>query len=165
MNVQELVINLKVISSIGVNQKLNTKNIILNVEPLSVIPEFARRWLRQDNREETIRRITEVVDQSIKYFNEHGNNNVNNKNMITNMQTSVYYDCDESNGQQVSSRMKSRSESNEMQIVNMTKYLIDSKKGLDNLKKTYSSCMMTVAKIDWVIDKINDTLKERVMEV
>ena len=42
MNVQELVINLKVISTVGVNQKLNTKNIILNVEPLSIIPEFAQ---------------------------------------------------------------------------------------------------------------------------
>ena len=34
MNVQELVINLKVISSLGVNQKLITKEVILNIERL-----------------------------------------------------------------------------------------------------------------------------------
>ena len=181
MNVQELVINLKVISTVGVNQKLNTKNIILNVEPLSIIPEFARRWIRQDNREETIKRITEIVDESINYFNKHfpsvsqresyarlsktpSDENIDNEITNEDLQKSVYFDC-AAPPTQTSSRMRSSSKIHDSNIVNITKYLIDSKNGLDNLKKTYSSCMMTVAKIDWIIDKINDALKVHVMEV
>ena len=157
MNIQELVINLKVIASLGVNQKLITKEIILNVEPLSIFPEFARRWLRQDNREETIRKITYIVDESIKYAQqqhekkEKKNNNNNNN--------TKFHDCgsDKSNDSDDMSTVSIRTESDEN--IDILKYLVLSKKGLENLKKTYSPCIKTVAKIDWIIDKINDSEK------
>ena len=157
MNIQELVINLKVIASLGVNQKLITKEIILNVEPLSIFPEFARRWLRQDNREETIRKITYIVDESIKYAQQQHEkkekqNNSNNNN-------TKFHDCgsDKSNDSDDMSTVSIRTESDEN--IDILKYLVLSKKGLENLKKTYSPCIKTVAKIDWIIDKINDSEK------
>lgn len=154
MNVQELVINLKVISSLGVNQKLITKEVILNVEPLSIFPEFARRWLRQDNREETIKKITYIVDESIKYANQNYEKKKKESKKIE------FHDCvcDNSNDSACSDDMTTlslRSESNEN--IDILRYLVLSKKGLENLKKTYSPCVKTVAKIDWIIDKINDT--------
>tara|TARA_B100000963_G_scaffold5656_1_gene4282 strand:- start:225 stop:680 length:456 start_codon:yes stop_codon:yes gene_type:complete len=142
MNVQELVINLKVISSLGINQKLITKDIILNVEPLSIIPEFARRWLRQDNREESIKKIDNVVDQSIEYLKKSSDQNKKNTN--TELDSTVFYDC---------TNTPKTSQSNN---INLIHYLIESKKGLDNLKKTYSPCIQTVSKIDWIIDKIDN---------
>ena len=153
MNIQELVINLKVIASLGVNQKLITKEIILNVEPLSIFPEFARRWLRQDNREETIRKITYIVDESIKYAQQHEKKEKQNSN------NTKFHDCgsDKSNDSDDMSTVSIRTESDEN--IDILKYLILSKKGLENLKKTYSPCIKTVAKIDWIIDKINDSEK------
>ena len=151
MNIQKLVINLKVISSLGVNQKLITKEVILNVEPLSIFPEFARRWLRQDNREETIRKITYIVDESIKYAQQHEKKEKQNSN------NTKFHDCgsDKSNDSDDMSTVSIRTESDEN--IDILKYLVLSKKGLENLKKTYSPCIKTVAKIDWIIDKINDT--------
>ena len=153
MNIQELVINLKVIASLGVNQKLITKEIILNVEPLSIFPEFARRWLRQDNREETIRKITYIVDESIKYAQQHEKKEKQNSN------NTKFHDCgsDKSNDSDDMSTVSIRTESDEN--IDILKYLVLSKKGLENLKKTYSPCIKTVAKIDWIIDKINDSEK------
>ena len=156
MNIQELVINLKVISSLGINQKLITKEVILNVEPLSIFPEFARRWLRQDNREETIRKITYIVDESIKYTqNQHEKKQKQEKQ---NNKTK-FHDCrsDKSNDSDDMSTVSIRTESDEN--IDILRYLILSKKGLENLKKTYSPCVKTVAKIDWIIDKINDSEK------
>ena len=153
MNIQELVINLKVISSLGVNQKLITKEVILNVEPLSIFPEFARRWLRQDNREETIRKITYIVDESIKYANQQFEKKKKESKKIE------FHDCvyDNSNDSDDITTISIKAESDEN--IDILKYLILSKKGLENLKKTYSPCVKTVAKIDWIIDKINDTEK------
>ena len=154
MNIQELVINLKVIASLGVNQKLITKEIILNVEPLSIFPEFARRWLRQDNREETIRKITYIVDESIKYAQQQ-----HEKKEKQNSNNTKFHDCgsDKSNDTDDMSTVSIRTESDEN--IDILKYLVLSKKGLENLKKTYSPCIKTVAKIDWIIDKINDSEK------
>ena len=139
MNIQELVINLKVIASLGVNQKLITKEIILNVEPLSIFPEFARRWLRQDNREETIRKITYIVDESIKYAQQQHEkkekqNNSNNNN-------TKFHDCgsDKSNDSDDMSTVSIRTESDEnIDIIKISCFI---KKGLENLKKTYSPCI------------------------
>lgn len=153
MNVEELVINLKVISSLGVNQKLITKEVILNIEPLSIFPEFARRWLRQDNREETIKKITYIVDESIKYASQQYEREKKESKKIE------FHDCvyDNSNDSDDMSTLSVKRESDEN--INILRYLILSKKGLENLKKTYSPCIKTVAKIDWIIDKINDSEK------
>ena len=121
MNLQEIIINLKVIESLEANQKLITKETILNIEPLSIIPEFARRWVRQDNREESIKKITFIVDKAIEIIELEMNdspkkssilemesdsssssaedvsklNNNNNNKKSNNLIQSVYYDCGE----------------------------------------------------------------------
>lgn len=150
MNVQELVINLKVISSLGINQKLITKNIILNIEPLSIIPEFARRWFRQDNRTETIIKINNVIDQSISYLK-----NIPIKESKSNgdLSSTVFYECSTIGNE------------NNDEYINITKYLILCKKGLDNLKKTYSPCIKTVSEIDWIIDKIDNAIENYVSKI
>ena len=118
MNLQEIIINLKVIESLEANQKLITKETILNIEPLSIIPEFARRWIRQDNREESIKKITFIVDKVIEIIELEMNDSpkkssilemesdsssssaedvskLNNDKKSNNLIQSVYYDCGE----------------------------------------------------------------------
>lgn len=175
MNLQEIIINLKVIESLEANQKLITKETILNIEQLSIIPEFARRWIRQDNREETIKKINYIIDKAIEIIELETTNKQNEKPSILEMETdssasssnedltkpqtkpnnliqSVYYDCGEiTNKKKVHFKNKYRSS------VNLLEYLYKSKKGLQNLKKTYFSCVKTCAKIDFIIDKIDNT--------
>ena len=61
----EVVVNLKVIASITVNSKLYTKGSLLNIEQASIIPEGIRRWYRQDNRDEAIKKIDRVACLSL----------------------------------------------------------------------------------------------------
>jgi len=63
----ELVVNLKVISLIAVNSKLYTKGSLLNLEQASIIPESIRRWYRQDNRDEAIKKIDRTITKSMSY--------------------------------------------------------------------------------------------------
>ena len=57
----ELVVNLIVISKVQINTKLYTSGIYLNLEQPSYIPESVRRWIRQDSRDETIKKINRIV--------------------------------------------------------------------------------------------------------
>ena len=173
MNLQEIIINLKVIESLEANQKLITKETILNIEPLSIIPEFARRWLRQDNREETIKKINYIIDKAIEIIELETNNKQIENSSILEMETessssssneeltktkpnnliqSVYYDCGE-----ITNKKKVRFNTKYKSSINLLDYLYKSRKGLHNLKKTYFSCIKTCAKIDFIIDKIDNT--------
>ena len=65
MNVEELIINLKLLAQVEKGQKIITKDTYLNIETKMIIPEFIRRWNRQDSRHETIRSINRVINDSI----------------------------------------------------------------------------------------------------
>lgn len=65
MDVEDILINLKVIENIGVNEKLNSNGQYLNVEYESIVPEGLRRWIRRDNRQSTLRKIRNVIQCAI----------------------------------------------------------------------------------------------------
>lgn len=65
MNSEEIIINLKILESLEKNQKLISRGAYLNIEPISIIPEALRRWHRQDNRYETLKKINLVVNSAI----------------------------------------------------------------------------------------------------
>ena len=65
MDIEEIIVNLTIISQIERGNRLMTRGSFLNIEPKSFIPESIRRWNRQDNRNETIKRINNVINQSI----------------------------------------------------------------------------------------------------
>src|SRR6056300_1087839 len=118
----ELIVNLIVISKVQVNTKLYTSGIYLNLEQPSYIPESVRRWLRQDSRDETIKKINRII---IRSLDEYARDTTKND---------IY------------------------------KYhLLEAKKGLLNLRETYSNCIQTVARIDTLIRKIEtiETPNER----
>ena len=62
MDIEETIINLKILQKLEKNQKLITRGAYLNIEPPSLIPEFIRRWNRQDNRHETLKKINTIKD-------------------------------------------------------------------------------------------------------
>ena len=61
IGIEEIVINLKLLATLDKNQKLITRDSFLNIEARSLVPEFLRRWNRQDNRNETIKKINHIV--------------------------------------------------------------------------------------------------------
>jgi uncharacterized protein (UPF0305 family) len=109
----ELVVNLIVISKVQINTKLYTSGIYLNLEQPSYVPESLRRWIRQDSRDETIKKINRIVTRALEELKRDTLNNIGYKN-----------------------------------------HLLEAKKGLLNLRETYSNCIQTVARIDTVISKI-----------
>jgi hypothetical protein len=66
MDIDEVLVNLKVLEQIQVNQKLISRGTYLNIEYESIVPEFIRRWRRQDNRNETIKKINLVINSALK---------------------------------------------------------------------------------------------------
>jgi hypothetical protein len=74
MDIDEIVINLKLLETLDKNQKLITRDAYLNIEPNSLVPEFLRRWNRQDNRNETIKKLNNIITQAIKHLDD---NNLN----------------------------------------------------------------------------------------
>ena len=66
MDIDEVLVNLKVLEQIQVNQKLISRGPYLNIEYESLLPEFIRRWRRQDNRNETIKKINLVINSALK---------------------------------------------------------------------------------------------------
>lgn len=63
----EVVVNLKVLASVSVNSKLYTRGSLLNIEQSSIIPEGIRRWYRNDNRDESLKKIDRIITKSMLY--------------------------------------------------------------------------------------------------
>lgn len=109
----ELIVNLIVMSKVQINTKLYTSGIYLNLEQPSYIPESIRRWIRQDSRDETIKKINRIITRSLDEYA---------RDPVKNLMYKIH--------------------------------LLSAKKGLLNLRETYSNCIQTVARIDTLISKI-----------
>ena len=66
MEVDEILVNLKVLEQLQANQKLISRGPFLNIEYESIVPECIRRWRRQDNRNETIKKINLVINSALE---------------------------------------------------------------------------------------------------
>ena len=123
MDIDEVLVNLKVLEQIQVNQKLISRGPYLNIEYESIVPEFIRRWRRQDNRNETIKKINLVINSALKLKEDDG-------------------------GMEESLDM----------------YLIKSLSGLKALKETYATCCQTTARIDVIINKVQNSINKEEVE-
>lgn len=132
MDSEEIFINLKVLESLDKNKKLISRGKFLNIEPISIIPEFIRRWHRQDNRDETIKKINLIVNSAIDIIKEQDSKE-NSESSDSMDQTSDH---------------------------NVRNYLERSLNGIKNLKETYATCSQTCARLNVIINKINFVLSE-----
>ena len=69
----ELIINLTVLSQLNKNRKISTKECFLNLEPVEGfhVPESIRRWWRGDSREETLKKLDNIIVKSVSLLNKH----------------------------------------------------------------------------------------------
>lgn len=70
MDIEEIIINLKLLNKVEKNQKIITRGSYLNIEPRSIVPEFIRRWNRQDSRQETLKKINSIIDIAIQNMDD-----------------------------------------------------------------------------------------------
>ena len=127
MEYEDILVNLKVLEKVQVNEKLHSRGKYLNVEYASVIPVSLRRWMRQDNRDEMIKKIKVVIQTGISILD--GDETVKRHLILD-------HSMDESKNEILKS------------------YLQNSIAGLTNLKETYSHCTQTCAQIDVLIESI-----------
>lgn len=78
MDIDEILINLKVLENLEASQKLISRGHYLNIEFQSIIPEWVRRWRRQDSRNETLKKINLVVNSAINYCEDYKNAIIDN---------------------------------------------------------------------------------------
>jgi len=82
MDLEETIINLKILQKLEKNQKLITRGSYINIESSSLIPEFFRRWNRQDNRYETLKKINTIINCAIEFLNKNEDDTINIKDYI-----------------------------------------------------------------------------------
>lgn len=111
-DVDDLIVNLKVLSGLEQNKKLVTKETFLNVEkPNMILPESFKRWWRSDSRDESIKKIDMVITKAIESIPEEPQ---------------------------------------------LKEFIENAKKGIINLKETYTDCNQTKARLDTIIVKIDN---------
>ena len=71
MNEDDVIINLKLLAMVGKHQKLVTRDVYLNIEARSLVPEAIRRWKRGDDRNNAIVKINQTVVSALKYAPEN----------------------------------------------------------------------------------------------
>jgi len=74
LKIEDIVLNLKLISKIKQNDKMIIINQILNVD--SRLLQSVRRWYTCDNRNDTVQFIENVINTAIDYMNHDKTNRV-----------------------------------------------------------------------------------------
>lgn len=155
MDIDEILINLKVLEKVQINQKLISRGQYLNIEYESIIPEFFRRWRRQDNRNEMIKKINLVVNSAIEYIvREKKQRQITNVNVSDS--NNNFVDSDNETQQEIEHATYTKKPK---KGYDLKTYLQNSIGGLKNLKETYAICSQTCARIDVIINKIQQNLE------
>ena len=133
MNYEDILVNLKVLEKIQIDEKLISRDQYLNIEYSSVIPVGVRRWWRQDNRNEMIKKIRLIIHSAIQILKEN-----KPKQSIVILEDSMT--------------------ENKKETLNL--YLKNSIIGIQNLKETYNHCTKTTAQLDVFIHNIHEYTNE-----
>lgn len=129
MDYPDILVNLKVLEHVQVNEKLISNGQYLNIEYKSIVPVSLRRWYRQDNRNEMLKKIKLIIQTASNKLRRE----------------------DSQNGSII---LEGEIVENTQEMLQT--YLGNAKKGLNNLKKTYAACIQTCAQIDVLINSIDN---------
>jgi len=132
MDYQDILVNLKVLEHVQVDEKLISNGQYLNIEYKSIVPVSLRRWYRQDNRNEMLKKIKLII--------QNASDKLRHEERIE----------DSQNGSII---LEGEIVENTQEILQT--YLGNARKGLTNLKKTYAACRQTCAQIDVLISSID----------
>ena len=136
---EEILVELKVISKINENQKISTvNNSTISIEKDDIF-QGSRRYIWSDSREKTVNTIENIVDRAIEYSTTCINSSYLN---IYNLTTSPSDHEKESHFREYS------------KIKNLTNEINNTIKGITNLQKTYKNDAIISSQLDVIIHKI-----------
>jgi hypothetical protein len=129
--IEDNILNLKIISKIREGDKLLTQNDIIEIDKATVL-QGVYRWMNSEGRQVTIKKLNDIVEDTIKITDHLFDNE--KKKLIK---------CEEleENNSQLFQKF----------ILEMTNSLL----GLENLKKTYNGDITISAQIDILLGKLN----------
>lgn len=130
-DIEDNILNLKIISKIKENDKLCTHEKIIKIDPPSIL-QGVNRWINSEGRAVTLDKLKDIINNSLKITeklleDEKFKKDNNLKDL-------------EENNSQIFQKF----------IIEMTNSLL----GLENLKKTYCEDITITAQIDILIKKI-----------
>tara|TARA_B110000967_G_C18866301_1_gene552884 strand:+ start:1212 stop:1793 length:582 start_codon:yes stop_codon:yes gene_type:complete len=128
-NINNILLNMKIISEIKESDKLLTNNDCLEIDTRYV--KFVQRWWYEDGREVTLIQISDIIDNLFNFIdiNYCANSNFVSKGNFDEDKTHLF------------------------QRIHLI--LQNSIKGLENLKTTYKNDIKTISQIDLIIEKVN----------
>tara|TARA_B100001287_G_C22624208_1_gene501662 strand:+ start:256 stop:870 length:615 start_codon:yes stop_codon:yes gene_type:complete len=127
--IEDILLNMKIISEINENDKLLTNNECLEIDTRYF--QSFQRWWYEDGRDNTLIKLDEIIKMLFSYIDQNYNSNDNNT--IT----------------------KNFKEGKTHLFQRIHRSLSNSIKGLENLKTTYKDDIKTISKVDLLIEKIN----------
>lgn len=84
MEKEDILINLKVLACVEVNEKLISRSQYLNKEFSSVVPVSLRRWIRQDNRQLMLSKLRLVIHSALQLIEDDVTENMDLQAALTN---------------------------------------------------------------------------------
>lgn len=130
-DIENNILNLKIISKITEGDKLSTSENIIKIDPPSIL-QGVNRWINAEGRGVTLKKLEEIVNDTLSITEKLLESERNKKD-------ETQKDLDENNSQIF-----------QKFIIEMTNSLL----GLENLKKTYNEDIMITSQIDLLLKKI-----------
>ncbi len=129
MDIETIILNMRIISEIKENEKLVSNSECLEIDTRYI--QSIQRWWYSDGRQNALIKISNIVNKLFEFIDKtYGKNNeINNDNKFQEDKTHLFQ---------------------RIHII-----LLNSIKGLENLKITYKNDIKTITKIDLIIEKIN----------
>ena len=129
--IENNILNLKIISKIKEHDKLCTHDKIIKIDPPSIL-QGVNRWINSEGRGVTLDKLKKIIDNSLNITEKLlEDEKIKNNNPIKDL---------EENNSQVFQKF----------IIEMTNCLL----GLENLKKTYKDDITITSQIDILLKKI-----------
>ena len=136
---EEILVELKVISKINENQKISTvNNSTISIEKDDIF-QGSRRYIWNDSRQKTVNTIENIIDKSIDYSTSCINSSYLNIYNLTNTPSD----------HEKESHFREYSK-----IKNLTSEINNTIKGIINLQKTYKNDAIISSQLDVIIHKI-----------
>ena len=129
MDIETLMLNMRIISEIKENDKLVSNSECLEIDTRYI--QSIQRWWYEDGRQNALIKISKIVDDLFNFIDKtYGKNNeIKYNNAFAENKTHLFQ--------------------------RIHRILLNSIKGLINLKITYKNDIKTITKIDLIIEKIN----------
>ena len=143
---ESILIDLKIISKINENDKISSGNIESNIViENNDLLQGIRRYLNSESREKSVEMIEKILDKSFEYA----------KNCMNSTFINLYSIKQNPTKHEIEQHFREYTK-----LKNLSIEISNSKKGLENLKKTYKDDITIVSQIEVLIHKIETNISE-----